>query len=76
MLSKAILQQIWLIIDRTSHKQFNNLSDRQLVEDIYQQLVKKVSLSDREAAESQDYIQSRIFFIRDLLEIGALMHNK
>ncbi|GAB4547704.1 MAG: hypothetical protein Tsb0014_42400 [Pleurocapsa sp.] len=71
MLSKSVLQQVWLVIEKIKTEEIYYLSDSDLIEGIHNQLVTETSLTKEEIIATYQYIQSRIPLIRDLAEVRA-----
>ncbi|MGL4882591.1 MAG: hypothetical protein ACRC8K_16250 [Waterburya sp.] len=68
MLNSSTLRQIWLIIERTQTRILLELSDRELIRRLQEQLEAQISIPDSELIAARNYIQSKVPLIRDFAE--------
>ena len=75
MLTKGLLQKIWLIIEQLEEEVLE-LTDSELIYRMQSLILTETILEHREITSIAEYVQSRIPLIRDLVEVRSIHFGK
>ena len=65
-MDSSMLRLIWTVIEETRNREMETLTDKALIQQVVQQVTRRILLNPEETGAVRSYVSSRTTLIRDL----------